>query len=107
MLLQKDKTSDPKVKDQMVAALARWDGEGGAQDLPWALRHQCGDLGETERRILECLGASLVSGWNELPRGVQRAIFRHAAADKTYDPPRLKAQIARFLHDHKDDAESQ
>ena len=43
--------------------------------------------------------------WNDLPTDVQRALFRHAsAAEASYDPVRLKARIARFLHDHKDDA---
>ena len=95
-----------QAKDQMAAALDRWEGEGGAQVLPWALRYEGGDLGDKERQILECLGAALVSRWNELPTDVQRAIFQHAAANKTYDPARLKAQIARFLHNHKDDADT-
>jgi hypothetical protein len=44
--------------------------------------------------------------WNELPTDIQRAVFRQAAANKTHDPVRLRAQIARFLHGHKDDADS-
>ncbi len=104
MPLRKVENSDPNAKEQMVAALARWESEGGALILPWALRHDCGDLGQAERQALECLGAALVSGWNEMPAGVQRALFRYAAAGTTFDSARLKVQIARFLHEHKDDA---
>jgi hypothetical protein len=71
-----------------------------------ALRYEGGDLGDKERQILECLGAAVVSRWNELPTDVQRAIFQHAAANKTYDPARLRAQIAHFPHNHKDDADT-
>ena len=58
-----------------------------------------------ELHALECLGAAVVMEWNDLPTDVQRDLFRHAsAAEASYDPVRLKARIARFLHDHKDDA---
>jgi hypothetical protein len=53
-----------QAKDHMAAALDRWEGEGGAQVLPWALSYE------------------------------------------GYDPARLRAQIARFLHNHKDDADT-
>jgi len=90
---------DAASKAPLSLALARWEGEGGAPAEPWALN----DLGEQDRRVLACLGAAVVSGWNDLPTDIQRAIFRHAVAEATYDPARLAAQIARFLHDHKDD----
>lgn len=80
-------------------SLARWEGEGGAQSEPWAPNA----LGDVDHRVLLRLGAAVVSGWNELPRDVQRALFRLAVVELTYDPAQLAAQIARFLHDHKDD----
>jgi hypothetical protein len=83
--------------------LDRWEGEGGAQALPWVLRYRSGVPSNKERQVLEYLGAAVVSGWNELPTDIQRAIFQHAAANKVYDAARLREQIARFLHDHKDD----
>jgi hypothetical protein len=61
------------------------------------------DLLDAERRVLECLGAALVSEWNDLPTDVQRRLFEHAASGKSHDAALLKAQIARFLHNHKDD----
>jgi hypothetical protein len=50
---------------------------------------------------LECLGAALVSEWNDLPTDVQRRLFEHAASGKSHDATVLKTRIARFLHDHK------
>jgi hypothetical protein len=50
---------------------------------------------------LECLGAALVSEWNDLPTDVQRRLFVHAASGKSHATAVLKTQIARFLHDHK------
>ena len=94
-----------KANRQMAGALSRWEGEGGAQGM----RGKQGGtnlLADRERQILECLGAAVVIQWNDLSTEVQRAIFRHAAAVKdSYDPIQLRAHIARFLHDHKDDAD--
>jgi hypothetical protein len=58
---------------------------------------------DAERRVLECLGAALVSEWNDLPTDVQRRLFEHAASGKSHGAAILKARIARFLHNHKDD----
>lgn len=85
----------------LAKALGRWDNEGGAVDssAPNA------SLSEEEERIVRCLGAALIMQWNGLPTAIQRDIFADAASMS--DPARrfqLKQQIARFLHDHKDDA---
>jgi hypothetical protein len=95
-----------KRRDQMTSALERWEEEGGALVSQLAVRSNGGEPGEVENRVLESLGAAVVSMWNELPTDIQRAVFRQAAANKTHDPVRLRAQIARFLHGHKDDADS-
>jgi|EndMetStandDraft_7_1072992.scaffolds.fasta_scaffold22714_2 hypothetical protein len=87
-----------KAASDKVAALERWEGEGGAQ-LP--VRQEVGSLSERERHILECLGGAVVSVWSELPTVVQRAIFEAAASQAAYDVTRLREQIARFLHNHK------
>jgi hypothetical protein len=88
---------------QMDTALDQWEGEGGAQAWSWALRYKGGAPSDRERQVLEYLGAAVVSGWNELPTSIQCTIFQHATANKTYNTNRLREQIARFLHDHKDD----
>jgi hypothetical protein len=45
----------------------------------------------------------LVSEWNDLPTDAQRRLFEHAASGKSHDAALLKARIARFLQNHKDD----
>jgi hypothetical protein len=91
----------PASGEEMATALDRWDEEGGAQNVAWPLPYEASDLRDVERRVLECLGAALVSEWNDLPTDVQRRLFEHAASGKSHDAAVLKTQIARFLHDHK------
>ena len=90
-------------REGVANALERRDEEGGAPPVPWPLPYETGDLLDSERRVLECLGAALVREWNDLPTDVQRRLFGHAASGKSHDAALLKAQIARFLHNHKDD----
>ena len=62
-------------------------------------------LHAAEERMLRYLGAAVIMQWNGLPTEIQRKIFDDAAS--MADPARqfeLKQQIARFLHEHKDDA---
>jgi hypothetical protein len=98
----KKKGSTPTSGEEMATALARWDGEGGAGDVAWPLPYEASNLRDVERRVLECLGAALVSEWSDLPTDVQRRLFEHAASGKAHDAAVLKTQIARFLHSHKD-----
>jgi hypothetical protein len=57
-----------------------------------------------EERILRCLGAALIMHWNTLPKKLQKELFDTAGAmDDLLDSEALRAQIARFLHKHKDD----
>ena len=72
----------------------------------WVLGYGRGDLADDEHDILECLDAAVVYEWNELPTDTRRALFRHATGGEGFDPTRLRAQIARFLHDYKDDADA-
>jgi hypothetical protein len=96
------KSARSQARDQTVTALDRWNEEGGASAVSWPARYEAGDLLETERRVLECLGAALVSEWNDLPTDLQRRLFEYATTGKSHDPTVLKERIARFLHDHKD-----
>jgi hypothetical protein len=102
-MVKKERLTCPRARDSVANALDRWDEEGGAPAVPWPLPYQPGDLVEVERRVLERLGTALVSEWIGLPTDVQRRLFEHAASGKSYDAALLKARIARFLHDHKDD----
>jgi hypothetical protein len=106
-----------------AAAIARWDDEGGAC---MSARSNTGvrvskdvrskrmaDATEDlkvyqapaeDKKILECLGAAVIMRWGSLPTKIQRELFEHATslADLAQPAP-PKEQIARFLHNHKDD----
>jgi hypothetical protein len=92
--------SNASTKDNpLTRALARWEGEGGSLDADWEKR--AAPIQE-EERILHCLGAAVITRWNNLPMEVQRELF--ASATSLSDPlptAELKKQIARFLHSHK------
>ena len=87
-------------RQEMNDALDCWNDEGGAQFLAQAAGYDTEGLAHNERRVLECLGAAVVGLWRELPTAVQRALFQYAAREQASDAAELKAQIARFLHDH-------
>ena len=58
-----------------------------------------------EELILRCLGAAIIMQWNALPTTLQREIFDTAGSiGKLLETAALRGQIARFLHNHKDDA---
>jgi hypothetical protein len=65
------------------------------------------ELVEEEEKILRCLGAAVLMRWNTVPTKLQRELFDCASTigDLLQTTP-LKGQIARFLHDHKDDQQS-
>ena len=105
-MVKKERRRRPTSGEGAANALDRWDEEGGAPAVQWPLPYETGDLLDLERRVLECLGAALVSEWNSLPTDVQRRLFEHATSGKSPDAALLKARIARFLHDHKDASDS-
>ena len=70
-------------------------------------KHRDPAYGEHES-ILRCLGAAMILKWNTIPTKLQRDLFE--AASTVQDSERtvpLKAALAQFLHDHKDDAQKQ
>jgi hypothetical protein len=61
-------------------------------------------VAETEEHILRCLGAAVIMQWNTIPTKLQRELFDTAGS--LGDAPKtvaLRGQIARFLHEHKDE----
>jgi hypothetical protein len=95
-----------KPSNLSASALARWESEGGApgpaSEEP--SRHQPRPLSEGEERILQCLGAAVLLQWNDLPTPIQQQLFEHAVSmGEAGQTAKLKEQIARFLHKHKDD----
>ena len=66
-----------------------------------------GSAAETEEHILRCLGAAVIMQWNTIPTKLQRELFDTAGSmGDVLKSAALRAQIARFLHRHKDDEES-
>jgi hypothetical protein len=62
-------------------------------------------LAGEEEHVLRCLGAAVIMQWNALPTALQREIFDTAGSvGKLLETAALRAQIARFLHKHKNDA---
>ncbi|UDF05581.1 hypothetical protein [Asticcacaulis sp. AND118] len=58
------------------------------------------DLDAHETKILQILGAALVSHWFEVPRDLQKILFNQAAVQFGADTSSLKGNLARFLHDN-------
>lgn len=97
-------SSDHYSASQAVA-LDRWENEGGAIRGPGGERCDWRTPLSEGRSILQCLGAPVFSQCDDLPARIQRELFEHyfdAAAGG--DAARLKKRIARFQHEHKDDA---
>jgi hypothetical protein len=66
-----------------------------------------GSVAKTEEHILRCLGAAVIMQWNTIPTKLQRELFDTAGSmGDVLKSATLRAQIARFLHNHKDDEES-
>jgi hypothetical protein len=62
-----------------------------------------GALAEEEEHVLRCLGAALIMQWNTLPRKLRRELFDSAGSmGELLDTGKLRGQVARFLHKHKD-----
>ena len=61
-------------------------------------------VAEIEERILRCLGAAVIMQWNTIPTKLQRELFDTAGSmGDVLNSAALRAQIARFLHKHKDE----
>jgi hypothetical protein len=64
-------------------------------------------LAEIEEHILRCLGAAVIMRWNTIPTKLQRELFDTAGSlGDVLQSGTLRGQIARFLHDHKDEEKS-
>jgi hypothetical protein len=64
-------------------------------------------VAEIEEHILRCLGAAVIMQWNTIPTKLQRELFDTAGSlGELLKTGELRGQIARFLHDHKDDKSS-
>lgn len=76
------------------------DAQGGAAGNPLDRNA----VAEIEEHILRCLGAAVIMQWNTIPRKLQRELFDTAGSlGDVQQTTVLRGQIARFLHDHKDE----
>jgi hypothetical protein len=57
-----------------------------------------------EENILRCLGTAVILNWTTIPAKLQRSLFDDASSIQNERGAPLKGVLARFLHDHKDDA---
>jgi len=69
--------------------------DGGKPYLAWNLS-ATGDLPESDRALLQALGAAVVTQWFDLPRDIQKRLFDGAAKG----PAEVKHHLACFLHAH-------
>jgi len=61
-------------------------------------------VAEIEKHILQCLGAAVIMQWNTIPTKLQRELFDTAGSlGDVLQTVTLRGQIARFLHNHKDE----
>jgi rubrerythrin len=74
------------------------------QDDDAGMPLQRATVAENEERILRCLGAAVIMHWSTIPTKLQRELFDTAGSmGDVLKSAALRAQIARFLHSHKDD----
>ena len=60
-------------------------------------------LAAEEEHILRSLGAAVILQWRTIPRKLQRELFDSAGSmGSLLQTKGLRAQLARFLHRHKD-----
>ena len=61
-------------------------------------------VAKTEEHILRCLGAAVMMHWSAIPTKLQRELFDTAGSlGDLPQTARLRGQVARFLHSHKDE----
>jgi hypothetical protein len=61
-------------------------------------------LAEAEEHLLRCLGAAVIMQWNTIPTKLRRELFDNAGSmGDLLRTAELRGQLARFLHNHKDD----
>jgi hypothetical protein len=61
-------------------------------------------VADTEEHLLRCLGAAVIMQWNTIPKKLQRELFDTAGSlGDVLQTVKLRGQLARFLHNHKDE----
>ena len=90
-----DKTVHPTDEDDSADPALAPTAKGGGDALT---------LAEDEEQVLRRLGAAVIMRWNTLPTKLQKELFDAASSmGDLLQAGAVKGQIARFLHNHKDD----
>lgn len=77
----------------------QWDDDGGSQLRSLAISRAVDHLDEEDRLVLEFLGASLLSLWDDLPASEQQKLLNAQAIRNAFDKAELKSRIERLeLH---------
>jgi hypothetical protein len=75
-----------------------------SEDKAVGRRRHHPDVEATEEHVLRCLGAAVIMQWNTIPKKLQRELFDTAGSlGDLLQTAKLRGQIARFLHKHKDE----
>jgi hypothetical protein len=86
-----------------AAAIAQWGKDEVGAATPFA-DLKIDKAPAEDEKILEYLGAAVIMRWGTLPTKIRRELFEHATSLADLGQTvALKGQIARFLHNHKDD----
>lgn len=95
-----------KTLSSPAQSIDRWENEGGAtvQSRTRAAEHLDEEFSVAESRMLQRLGVAVLTQWNDMSVEAQRKLFRSASEHGISRNPDIRAQLARFLHDYKDDA---
>lgn len=92
----RDKTVQPAREGDGDNLVQQATAEGGGDGAPPT---------EDKEQVLRRLGAAVILQWNTFPTRLQKELFGHASsAGDLLHAAVVKGQIARFLHNHKDDA---
>jgi hypothetical protein len=75
-----------------------------ANHLPNIERNKRREERAEQERILRCLGAAVILNWNTIPMKLQRSLFEDASSMPGDQSEVLRIALAKFLHEHKDDA---
>lgn len=84
---------------ESLSAGRQWDDDGGSQLRALAVSRAVDSLDGEDRLILEFLGASLLSLWDDLPVSEQQKLLNTQAIKDAFDKAEIKSRIQR-LEEH-------
>lgn len=87
------------MKTESPAGRTQWDDDGGSQLKSLAISRAVDHLDDEDRLVLEFLGASLLSLWDDLPASERQRLLNTQAIKNAFDKAEIKSRIQRLeLH---------